>query len=143
MKLVKTVIAALALTATCTGLAQAASSANRLAGTDWQVISYNNGKAIYSSLNTENMTVSFSKKNHLSGFAGCNNFMGTYKVPTSQKIVVSPLGSTLMACDKEVAQEEQDFLNAWKKVTTYKIRGSKLTLSDSKGRTVILLQAEE
>lgn len=50
------------------------------------------------------VTVQFAKDGSLNGSGGCNSFFGSYELKGDQ-IKVSPLGSTMMACEKGMNQE--------------------------------------
>lgn len=121
-------------------LARFSKPITELPNTQWQVGSYNSGNALVSSLNSERMTASFDKKGQLSGFSGCNNYFASYKIEPSQGTMrVGAIGSTKKMCVQpdEVMQEEQAFLNAWKRVRSYQRLGKDLTLFDHKGTRVL------
>jgi heat shock protein HslJ len=65
----------------------------------------------------------------VSGFAGCNNFSGTYKV-TGLRLEFSGFATTRKACEKSVMDEESKFLNRLASVKTYSISrdGKRLTM---------------
>ncbi|TXK26211.1 META domain-containing protein, partial [Pontibacter qinzhouensis] len=71
------------------------------------------------------------------GFAGCNNFFGTYTLK-NDRLALERLGSTRMACpDMEV---ENYLMKVFGTVTSYKIAGDLLTLY-SKNTAVAIFRA--
>ncbi len=101
-----------------------------LAGTAWEVISYNNGKqAVTSVLNGTTLTSEFGKDGTLSGSSGCNTYGGSYKVDGNQ-ISIGRLASTKMYCMEPagVMEQETQFLLALEFSATYSVEGNSLVL---------------
>jgi len=101
-----------------------------LAGTDWHVISYNNGKqAVVSVAAATKLTASFDDKGNLTGFAGCNDYSATVKT-TPPKISFGPVTSTRKACSTPdgVMEQEAAYLAALATAATYRLEGTKLEL---------------
>ncbi len=71
------------------------------------------------------------KENGITGFAGCNNFFGTYKLEEGNRISFSALGATRMACPDR-AFNESAFLEMFGLVDNYRITGDKLELNVGK-----------
>jgi heat shock protein HslJ len=106
-----------------------------LAGTNWEVIGYNNGKqAVTSLLLNTSMTASFGSDGTLSGNAGCNTYSGPYTT-TGNQIKIGPLVSTMMACsDPEgIMEQESQYLTAIQNATTYLVEGKVLELRGADG----------
>jgi heat shock protein HslJ len=61
----------------------------------------------------------------VSGFAGCNQFFGTYSA-NNNAITFSGIGSTKMFCDAP-QQTENDFLKALQEVGSFQTDGKTLT----------------
>jgi heat shock protein HslJ len=81
-----------------TALASFQAQSQSLEGTSWEVISYNNGKqAVTGALAGTELSADFGKDGSVSGFAGCNNYSGTFQTD-ADKITISPLVSTMMFC---------------------------------------------
>jgi heat shock protein HslJ len=72
--------------------------------------------------------VRFHQDGRISGFAGCNNFFGTF-VATDKTLEVGPLGSTRKACTDLIMRRESDFLRGIESATDYRIGSGMLTLS--------------
>ena len=107
-----------------------------LAGTSWQVLSYNNGKqAVVSVINGTTLTAAFGADGQLSGTAGCNNYTGTYTSDGKRSIEIGTIAATLMMCvePQGVMEQEQQYLAALSTVATYRIDGDKLELRTADG----------
>ena len=63
----------------------------------------------------------------LAGFGGCNRFMGSYTA-SEDRLVISPLGTTLMMCAPEAMRIEEAFLPALQEASRYTITGDRLTV---------------
>ena len=68
------------------------------------------------------------KENRITGFAGCNNFFGTYKLEAGDRISFSSLGATKMACPSS-AFNENKFLEIFGLADNYRITGDRLELN--------------
>lgn len=81
------------------------------------------------------MSVEFGKRqaDDINGYAGCNQFFGKFKV-AGNKLTVSDLGRTQMACD-DMANEEK-FLAWLDKATTWSIEGDLLTIQCEQGTLI-------
>jgi heat shock protein HslJ len=113
-----------------TQLAVYAAQSQDLAGSNWEVTAYNNGKqAVVGVLEGTTLTASFGADGNLSGNSGCNQFNGAYKVDGNQ-IKIGPLASTMMMCsDPEgVMDQEARFLAALQSAASYEIEGNVLQL---------------
>ncbi len=77
----------------------------------------------------------FLKDGNLNGNAGCNNYIGTYKI-TGNKITIGQVGSTLMFCSepKGVMEQETLYTSMLTKVSTFSVTESSLSLADSTGK---------
>jgi heat shock protein HslJ len=70
------------------------------------------------------------EEERMTGFAGCNQFMGGYEI-TGNSLAFGPLGSTMMACP--YLDDETAFLRSLEGVTRFQILGESLVLSDDTG----------
>lgn len=68
------------------------------------------------------------KENRITGFSGCNNFFGTYKLEEGNRINFSSLGATKMACPDR-AFKESEFLEIFGMADNYRITGDRLELN--------------
>lgn len=118
-----------------TALAAYQAQSQALAGTNWEVIGYNNGKeAVTSVLLDTKITASFDNAGNLSGNAGCNQYSGPYTTTGSQ-IKIGPLTSTMMTCsDPEgIMDQEAQYLAAMQSAATYLVNGNGLELRTADG----------
>lgn len=77
------------------------------------------------------VTVRF-EAGRVSGFSGCNNFMGSYTVAGDQ-LTIGPLAGTMMACPEPEAAIEKAFHAALSGTMRYSIQGEQLTLLATSG----------
>jgi heat shock protein HslJ len=110
-----------------------------LAGTDWNVVGYNNGKeAVVSVIIDTNLTASFGKDGNLSGNAGCNTYSGSYTVDSNQ-ITIGSLASTMMFCEEPAGTMDQEaqYLAALQTAATYQIEKNVLELRTTDGALAV------
>ncbi|WP_310994033.1 META domain-containing protein [Aequorivita marina] len=91
------------------------------------------GKDILSSQDNER-EIGFTlneSENRISGYAGCNNFFGTYTLKAGNQIDFSALGATKMACPDGTFNESK-FLKVFNLADNYRITGDKLELNIGK-----------
>jgi heat shock protein HslJ len=121
--------------ATNAALATYKAQTQDLAGSNWEVIGYNNGKqAVVSVMAGSTITASFGKDGNLTGNAGCNDYNGPYKV-TGNAITIGPLASTRKFCNDPagVMDQEAQYLAALGTAATYQIEGTALELRTKDG----------
>jgi heat shock protein HslJ len=105
---------------------QATDSAQEILGA-WDATSYYTGSAVTSVVGGVTLTAEFDAGT-LSGNTGCNSFNGPYSVD-GDSIEIGPLASTLAACpNEELQQQEQAYLAALERATTFEITGNRLDL---------------
>lgn len=107
----------------------------RLAGTSWNVLAYNNGKqAVVSVSAATKLTAAFGNDGNLSGFGGCNSYSATYRA-TSPKLSIGTVISTRKACLEPagVMEQESRYLAALHTAATYRIEGARLELRTASG----------
>ena len=75
----------------------------------------------------------------VSGIASCNNYFGGYEVD-GDAITFGALGSTLMACEPAVMDQEQAYLAALAEADRFSVDGSTMTLYS--GDTALVEYAE-
>ncbi|MEW6554092.1 MAG: META domain-containing protein [Actinomycetota bacterium] len=109
-----------------------------LAGTDWIVTGYNNGKeAVVSPISGSELTALFDTGGKVSGSSGVNTFSGQYSVDGIE-ITIGPLASTMMASsDPALAEQEAAYLAALQSAARYTIRGGKLELRRDDGALAV------
>ncbi len=100
-----------------------------LVGTQWEVISYNNGQqAVVSTLSGTTLTANFGADGTLSGIAGCNNYFASFESDGKSTITIGPAATTRMLCSEPggVMEQEAAYLAALATAATYQITGDQL-----------------
>ena len=116
-------------------LATFTAQSTELAGTSWQVISYNNGKqAVVSVTLGTTLTADFGADGMLSGSAGCNSYRAPYTTD-GKKISIGSAATTRMMCAEppNVMEQETQYLQALSTAATYRIDGSNLEFRTADG----------
>lgn len=85
-------------------------------------------------------TMRIAADGKVSGRGGCNGFFGSAKVEGS-KIEFGQMGSTQMACEQELMDQEHKFHQALGSVASFRIDGGKLLLSDKDGKDIVSFAA--
>jgi heat shock protein HslJ len=115
-----------------------------LTGTDWVLEAYSTGgDAISSVIAGTTITANFADGN-VTGNAGCNHYGGQYSLDGTN-LTVSSLFSTLMYCETPgVMEQEAAFLGHLANVSSYRVEGDRLILTDAEGTDVLFfVQAPE
>jgi heat shock protein HslJ len=76
----------------------------------------------------------------VSGFSGCNRFMGSYTLDRDS-VLIGPLAGTMMACPEPQMAIEKAFLGALTGTLRHAISGDRLTLTPATGAPLVF-QAE-
>lgn len=106
------------------------------AGTDWLLTSIS-GQDVPAGVAADAI---FAEDFTVSGNAGCNDYSGDYSVD-GESIVIGPLAATRKACEPDVMDVENAFLNGLEQVSTMAISGRTLTLSSADGSVQLVLTA--
>lgn len=81
-------------------------------------------------------TVNFAEDGKLSGNASCNRFFGSYTL-TGEGLTIGDVGSSMMACDQPLMDQEMKVLDILKAVGGFEIAGDgALILRAHDGRTI-------
>jgi len=109
---------------------------------NWRLIELN-GKVVTkdSSVSKEPHVIFKNKDYRINGNGGCNNFFGSYKLEGSEKIVISKMGSTRMACAN--LKTEEEFLSALQSANTYEVSSSMLALKNADGKIIAKFKSEK
>lgn len=116
-----------------------------LAGTDWVLEAYSTGSdAVSSVIAGTTVTAKFAADGSVTGNAGCNHYGGSYSLDGAN-LSVSSLYSTLMYCETPgVMEQEETFMGHLANVSSYRVDGDRLTLTDAAGTDLFyFVQAEE
>jgi heat shock protein HslJ len=109
-----------------------------LAGTSWEVISYNTGtQAVTSVIIGTEITAEFSEDGTLSGNASCNQYSATYETD-GDTISIGPAVMTEIFCSEPegVMDQESRYLAALETAEIYKVQGLNMEMRTSEGSLV-------
>ena len=73
---------------------------------------------------------------HLSGYSGCNRYVGGYTLD-GDRLTVGPIATTRMACEPEAMEAETAFLAALGAAARLVVSDGELVLSDEGGRELL------
>jgi heat shock protein HslJ len=108
-----------------------------LVGTNWTLASIHTADTVSSGTAGTTVTAVFGDDGRVAGSAGCNRYFAQYTV-TGRSLSIGPAGSTKMFCDSPgVMQQESTYMALLSQATTFTIEGDRLTVSDTKGTTVL------
>ncbi len=109
-----------------------------IVGPTWRLISIDGHPPIEGTT----VTAIFSEDARVAGSSGCNRYFGRANAETG-RMLVGPLGSTLMACEANgVMTQEQRFLELLQASATYSVVGDELRLGPSPSQTTLVFLAQ-
>ncbi len=76
------------------------------------------------------------KEKRIAGNSGCNLFNGSYQLK-DDNITIGPLMSTRMACQQDIMQAEQDYLQALQNARFYQLNDTHLILLDQQRKVLL------
>jgi len=115
---------------------EAASANVGLTGTKWKLVKLN-GKII----TDDKAYISFSEENgRVSGNGGCNAFNGEFTVKEYNRITMSKVAATLMACPD--MENESEFLRLLETVDNYTIHNDTLSLNKARMAPLAVFAAD-
>lgn len=107
--------------------------------TYWKLMSIGDN-AVETIVGARELFVQFMlEENQVRGFAGCNNFMGSYQVD-GNTLQLTPMAGTRKMCPSGMDQE-QAFLQAFTDVVGYQIEGEQLKLQNAAGETLLAFES--
>ena len=102
-----------------------------LAGTYWKLTELM-GQPVKNGTGNKEMHIMFGKDDsRVSGFSGCNRFTGTYSIQEGNRLQLSQMAVTQMACINEMVTEKL-FLEMLQKADSYSILGNDLSLNKAR-----------
>jgi heat shock protein HslJ len=122
-------------------LATFVADAQALAGTDWDVTMFNNGReAVVGLIDGTEINAFFGENGELSGNAGCNQYIGSYTV-AGNAIEIGQLGSTMRFCAEPegTMEQEQAFLAALQSAATFRIEGDNLEMRTADDAIAVMM----
>ena len=115
---------------------QTTPEAERLANTNWSLVSYGPPESPIEVLPGTSVTLEFDAEGRAGGSGGCNSYGGDYEVENGS-ISFGEIVSTLMACtDPGVGEQESQFLGALQTASTYEVSGDQLTITYVDGQVL-------
>ena len=106
---------------------------NPLAGTGWLLSSFEPGRV---PLPNTTITLAFDNSGTVSGSSGCNTYSGAYTV-SGTSLSISPLISTQMACEPDVADQEQLYLSTLQGAASFDLPAGQLVIFDAGGQEIL------
>lgn len=86
-------------------------------------------------------TLQFTAEGMVSGSGGCNRFNGEF-TEDGDVLTIGVVGTTMMACEPLVSDQEDAFLTALGDAKRFTVDGDKLSLSDEEGADLLLFTAQ-
>lgn len=115
-----------------------------LTGTEWIVLSYNNGRGgVTSVLGGTSLSAMFTDTGELSGSAGCNNYTTTFETDGAN-LQIGPTATTRKMCAQPegIMEQENAYLAALQMAATYAIEGDRLDLWAEDGSRLATFTAQ-
>lgn len=111
-----------------------------LVGTYWKVLEVNGDSiSIHNSMERE-AYIMLGKDNKFQGNGSCNTLMGSYEIKEGNRISISVVGSTMMACP--AMETESKVLKAIQTCDNYSLNGKYLSLNKAKMAPLMRLEAK-
>lgn len=85
------------------------------------------------------VTIQFEDGGKANGTGGCNDFFADYGAGENGKIKIGPVGSTKMACDTGM-QQENAYFSALEKVERFEVANGRLRLFSADGSTEVVFR---
>lgn len=96
-------------------------SVQPLIDTSWQLLSWGNPRVQNAPINNTVITLQFLAE-RLAGSTGCNRYNASYET-VEERLTISPLFTTKMACSTTLSQQESRYLAALQNAIRYEING--------------------
>lgn len=112
-----------------------------LAGTAWDVLSYNNGRqAVVGLIVGTEISANFGTEADLSGNAGCNQYFASFAVDDNN-IEIGQAGSSMRFCPEPpgVMEQESEYLAALQSAATYSIQGNILEMRTAEDQIAVIM----
>ncbi len=109
-----------------------------LDNTEWQLNRYQNESGKTSPVLPQTSISAAFKGNKVSGNAGCNRYSSQFQIPAKGLFhITKQIGSTMMACAPETAEQEQQYLKNLAMATQHQLNNGNLLLLN-KNQQVLL-----
>ena len=109
----------------------------------WTLISMLAGMGTSNAIPGTTITATFAKDGTVSGSAGCNNYVASYKSGVNT-LTIGDLVTTTMTCDSPtgIMNQEQIYLTNLQGAAIFTVTGDLLSISDSNGKTLLTFRKE-
>jgi heat shock protein HslJ len=81
--------------------------------------------------------IRFDAKGRLAGYGGCNHFFGGYETH-GERIKISAIGMSMMACEPPIAEREAQFVKALEAARLFRRNRNRLTFFAAAGKAPLL-----
>ena len=105
----------------------------------WQLVSYLTPQGMQIALPEHLATMLFSGRK-ISGSTGCNQYFVAYQLAEKNGLQFSRGGATLMACQGDIAQQEQLYLKNLAEIRFYQIQGEQLHLLNAEQQVHLIFR---
>jgi heat shock protein HslJ len=112
-----------------------------LEGVTWELVAYVDSAGNLTQSLPEAPATLTLQDGQATGVTGCNNYFGTYAID-GEKLVIQPMGSTMMACPEPQMAQEQAYIAALSSVASYTIVGNQLQLANADGDVVLVFEPQ-
>ncbi len=114
----------------------APAAGNDLGGVTWQLVAYVDASgAEVAVLPGTEITAEFAG-GQVGGSAGCNRYFASYQVD-GDSLTIQPIGSTMMACEPPVMEQESAYLAALANAAAFQIDSGELRIADAGGQVIL------
>jgi len=113
-----------------------------LEGTLWKLDSYLNSQGEPADVLPDTEIAIEFKDGQVNGSAGCNAYFAPYETD-GNSLTLGAIGSTLMACEPAVNDQETQYLVALKSAASYQVTDDKLQIANTDGETVLTFSVLE
>lgn len=103
-----------------------------LDGTSWTLVGQGSSDDLTAPLPGSEITLDFTD-GQASGTAGCNRYFAGYTISDADKLQMGPAGSTEMACEEAIMQQEFAYLTALSGAESFTLDGESLTIHTGEG----------
>ena len=108
-----------------------------LVGPEWVLSDISGMRPLHGS----SLTLTLAPDGQVSGSGGCNRFVGRWTTGQRGRLTLSGLGSTMMACEAALMEQEQAYLKALEGTSRVEATAERLVLDTHDGRAFTFARA--
>ena len=115
-----------------------------ISGVTWELVAYDSGRLAQESIIPGSIvTARFEREGIVHGSSGCNQYWAPYEASSARLSIDAPQRTNAICnAPPGVHSQESMYLVDLVKASTYRVEGDFLSLSDAKGRAVLLFRKE-